>query len=358
MRAEAQQAGAERREGALREGGRVVAVTGACSFLGRNLIAILEADPSVARVVALDVTRPETAGDKTSFVELDLTAPSAERVLAEQLAELRVRTLVHLAFLGAPTHAEGFAHELEALGTIRLFRAARRALADPARARLVLVSHTWLYGAHRWNPNFLDEDHPLRCDTRERWLADRVEAERAARELAGRVPSLDLAVLRMAPLLGPTVQSPVSRWLAHRLVPTLLGFDPLVQLLHEVDALAALRRAEGTSVRGTFNVVSRGVLPLSKVVRLAGRTAVPLLGPALRAAAAGLWAAGASSLPPTLTPYLRYLCVADGARAEAELGFRPAFSTKEAVLDWARAAQLREAKLLPDVASDARSEDA
>lgn len=357
MRADAERT--ERREG------RVVAVTGACSFLGRNLIAILEADPGVSRVLALDVARPDTAGDKTRFVELDLTAPSAERALSEQLADERTRTLVHLAFLGAPTapggpeaHAEGFAHELEALGTVRLLRAARRALADRARARLVLASHTWLYGAHRWNPNFLDEEHPLRCDTSERWLADRVEAERAARELAGRVPSLELSILRMAPLLGPTAKSPVSRWLGRRLVPTLLGFDPLVQLLHEVDALAALRRAESASARGTFNVVSRGVLPLSKVVRLAGRTALPMPTPALRALATGLWAAGASSLPPTLTPYLRYLCVADGARAERELGFRPAFSTKEAVLDWARAERLREAKLLPAAEHDTRAEDA
>src|SRR4051794_9890469 len=40
-------------------------------------------------------------------------------------------------------------------------------------------------------------------------------------------------------LAGPTVESYITRWLARPVVPTLLGFDPLVQFVHEVDALAA-----------------------------------------------------------------------------------------------------------------------
>jgi UDP-glucose 4-epimerase len=50
-----------------------------------------------------------------------------------------------------------------------------------------------------------------------------------------------VTVLRLAPILGPTVNNYLTRYLGRRVVPTLMGFDPLMQFLHEVDALAAFK---------------------------------------------------------------------------------------------------------------------
>jgi UDP-glucose 4-epimerase len=44
--------------------------------------------------------------------------------------------------------------------------------------------------------------------------------------------------------------------------------------------------------------------------------------------------------------YLKYLCVADGERAATIMGFKPAYSTREAVLDFATAQHLRDVRLL------------
>ena len=140
-----------------------------------------------------------------------------------------------------------------------------------------------------------------------------------------------------------------TRWLSRRLVPTLLGFDPLVHFLHEMDAVAAFKVAIDREVPGIFNIVGDGVLPISTVIKLAGRLAVPLPRALLRQSMAALWLAGANEAPPAFTEFLRYICVADGRRARAELGFVPAFSTREAVLDFAGALRLREAKLLQEV---------
>ncbi|HEX4514067.1 MAG TPA: NAD-dependent epimerase/dehydratase family protein, partial [Polyangiaceae bacterium] len=84
--------------------GRVVAVTGTCTFLGQNLIALLEEDPTVERVVAVDIKAP-VSGKKTRFYEVDLTQPPAEARLAEIFAAEGVRSLVHLAFHSSPSHA-------------------------------------------------------------------------------------------------------------------------------------------------------------------------------------------------------------------------------------------------------------
>jgi hypothetical protein len=50
--------------------------------------------------------------------------------------------------------------------------------------------------------------------------------------------------------------------------------------------------------------------------------------------------------PPAFVAMLRYLCVADGARARDALGFVAAYTSRDAVLDFESALRLREARLL------------
>lgn len=326
-----------------RRAGRTIAVTGACSFLGRNLIGVLEEDETIARVVVLDVSTPRTAGRKTRSYRVDLTQPSAAARVSEILRAEQVDALVHLAFVASPTSAEGWAHELESVGTMHLLVAAREA----GVRRIVASSQTMLYGPHPSNPNFLVESAPLRGLDGSRFVADKIEAEGQISRF-GADTGASVTILRLAPVLGPTVRSWVTRWLSRRLVPTLLGFDPLVQLLHEADAIAALKTALDVGVPGTFNVVGEGVLPVSTVVKLAGRVAAPVPGPLLRRATGLLWMAGLNEVPAPFVEYLRFLCVADGARAQAALGFAPAYTTREAVLDFGGALRLREARLMSE----------
>jgi UDP-glucose 4-epimerase len=330
--------------GRVRSGTRVVAVTGAAGFLGCNLIGSLEEDDRIARVVALDVSPASTAGRKTRLYDVDLTHPTAESRIAEIFTAERVDTIAHLAFLASPTHASAWAHELESVGTMHVTIAARHAQVR----KFVLWSQTSLYGAHPSNPNFLTEKHPLRAPKSEPYFGDKIEAEEQARKLLLRSPSAIVTILRTAPILGPTVHNAVTRYLARRLVPTAMGYDPLVQFLHEVDAIAALHLAVLRDVRGTFNVVGDGVLPLSTVIKLAGRVAVPIPHPIAETIAALGWVAQLVDVPPAFLKYLRFVCVADGQRAREAMGFRPAYTSREALLDFISAQRLRDVKLLSE----------
>ena len=324
--------------------GRVVAVTGAATFLGSRLIGLLEEDKSVRRIVVLDVRNAPTAALKTSFYELDLTQPGADSRIAEVLKAEQVDTLVHLAVLANPTQATAWAHELESLGTMHVLNAVRQ---QPV-ARLVVRSTVFVYGPHPDNPNFLTEAHPLRGLPGSAFVDDKVDVERQVARLAAESAGVTVTVLRMAPILGPSVTNYVSRWLSRRFVPTVLGFDPLVRFVHEVDAVAALKLAVDSGVPGTFNVVGEGVLPVSTVVKLAGRASLPLPYGVFKRLAALLWVAQVSEAPPAFVAALRYLCVADGERATTVLGFRPEYSSRDAVLDFEAALRLREAKMLSE----------
>jgi UDP-glucose 4-epimerase len=326
---------------------RVVAVTGAASFLGTHLVGLLEEDDRIHRVVAVDIKPPSTGGKKTRSYDVDLTVGASEGGLAEILSAERVDAIAHLSFLSSPTHATAWAHELESVGTMRVAVAARQAHVR----KLVLWSQTWLYGAHPTNPNFLTENHPLRAPTREPYFADKIEAEEQAKRLAARSPGTVVTVLRTAPILGPMIKNVVTHYLARKLVPTMMGFDPLVQFLHEADAIAALHLALSRDVPGTFNVVGDGVLPISTVVKLAGRVAMPIPHPVAETLVGLGWIAQLVEAPPSFLKFLRFLCVADGRKAREVMGFRPAYSSREALLDFVNADRLRTSRLLSETAA-------
>lgn len=321
---------------------RTVALTGADAFLGRNLIGLLEDDDRVGRIVAFDVKNPPSAGRKTRFYKVDLTQPSVDARIAEVLAAEDVDTFLHLAFLSSPTHASAWAHELESVGTMHVLNACRE---RPVR-KFAMWSQTILYGAAPSNPNFLTEAHPLKGQTESRFLNDKIEAEQVVARFARQMPGTVVTVLRVAPILGPTVDNYLTHYLGRRLVPTLLGFDPLMQFTHEVDALAAFKLAVMRDAPGVFNIASEGVLPLSTVIKLAGRMALPLAHPLAYPLARALWAAQLSEAPWMFLDYLRWVCVADTELAQRELKWRPAFTTREAVLDHGGAQSLRDAHLM------------
>ena len=104
--------------------GRVVAVTGACTYLGGELLRRLEEDPRYSRVLALDI-RPPAAGRRQGRVRQARSHAADGRRRARDAARrsTKVDTFVHGAFLSHPTHAAEWAHELEDVGTMHVLNA-------------------------------------------------------------------------------------------------------------------------------------------------------------------------------------------------------------------------------------------
>jgi UDP-glucose 4-epimerase len=309
-----------------------------------NLIGMLEESDRVRTIVSLDVTAPRTAGKKTRVYELDLVDKDAEERVAEILAAESIDTVVHLAFLPSPTHASAYAHEFESVGTMHLINACRRTRIN----KFVMWSQTLLYGAHPTNPNFLSEKHALRARRGEPYFSDKMEAENEALRFGKPGQGRIVTILRTAPILGPTVDNFLTRYLGRRFVPTVLGFDPLWQFLHEADAVNAFRIAVERDVPGIFNIAGDGVLPLSTVIRLVGRTPLPLPRSLANPLGGTLWLAQVAEAPPAFFDYLQYICVADGELAKRALGFRPLYTSREALIDYAGAQHLRDVKLLSE----------
>ena len=129
------------------------------------------------------------------------------------------------------------------------------------------------------------------------------------------------------------LDTPVNRLLRAPVVPTVLGYDPRVQLLDADDAVGALRRG-GARIRCAGRSTSRPTAssrsraPLRHARRPALPIAGPLWGPLVGAARR---AAGQPALPDEIARYLRFGRGVDTTRMRSELGFRPEHSTLEAL---------------------------
>lgn len=308
-----------------------IALTGAGSFLGGRLLRRLVESKGGDRLLVLDVASPPAAL-AAHHRELDLTEPAADEALLRVLREEQVETLAHFAFVTNPRRDSTFAHELESIGTLAVLAAAAAA----GVRRVVMRSFTAVYGARGQNPTFLTEDRPLHLSASLGWVRDKLEAEQHAASFARRYPDVAIAVLRFAPLFGPQVRTFYTRVFDKRVVPMLMGFDPLLQMLHPDDALDAAERALERDVRGAFNIVPKAPIPLVAALHLAAKIPVPVPHPFAYAVCGALWAAGITEAPAGFLDYVRYPWVADGARAEKELGFRAHHSSRDALLAYLR----------------------
>ena len=127
------------------------------------------------------------------------------------------------------------------------------------------------------------------------------------------------------------------RYFERNIVPVPMGYDPLVQLIHEDDVANVFMRAVLESHPGVYNAVGRGVLPLSTLLALAGKRVVPLPAPLLHRVAGAVQPGDPSS---AFFDYLRYLFVADGERGWQAFG-EPVYSTKEAWMSFITSRRMR-----------------
>jgi UDP-glucose 4-epimerase len=219
------------------------------------------------------------------------------------------------------------------MGTTKLLGACKEA----GVRRVVLKSSTAIYGARPTNSAFLTEGHPLRGSRRFGYLRDLVEIETFCNGFRRRVPDLVLTSLRFANIVGPGADTPMTRFLRTPWAPGMMGFDPMMQVIHEDDVVAALVHAVEQDVPGAFNVAAPDALPLSRIRGLVGRLPISVFHPF---AHWGLALLGSARLDvhrylPIEPDYLRFPWVGDLAHMEQELGFAPRYSAVETLREFA-----------------------
>jgi UDP-glucose 4-epimerase len=308
----------------------VVLITGVSRYLGGRLAAQLAADPAIERVIGIDTMPPRTADlallGRTEFVRADIRNP----LIAKVIAQAQVNTVVHTALMASPRRAGGRVpmQEMNVIGTMQLLAACQKS--DTVR-QVVLKSTTAVYGCGPSDPAVFTEDMHAHEGAQAGYAKDAVEVEGYVRGFARRRPDVHTTVLRLANVIGPTIDTALTRYLGMPVVPTVIGFDPRLQLLHETDAIETLRLAAVSPRPGIFNVAGDGVMPLSQIIRRAGRIRVPVPTSAIGFAGALVRNSGVADFTAQEAGYLTFGRAVDTTLLREEFGYTPRYSTAATV---------------------------
>jgi nucleoside-diphosphate-sugar epimerase len=289
-----------------------VAVTGAAGEPGRALAAKLAAHESVRKVVAIDDHRGDVGG--VSWRVLDVRDP----VIAARFGG--VDTVVHLAVdmsVDTDRHART---ALNVRGTQTVLTAAAAA----GVKRVVLWTSAKVYGAQPDNPVPLDEDGPLRATAEGSLIGDLLEIERLAERAPRTYPGLSVTVVRPAMMVGPNVDTFLTRHFESPRLLVVRESSPAWQFCHIDDLVSALEFAALGAVEGSVTVGCDGWLEQDEVERLSGLRRIELpasvaFGTADRLHRLGVIPAAASDLA-----YVTYPWVVPSMRLRAA-GWRPLY---------------------------------
>ena len=88
-------------------------------------------------------------------------------------------------------------------------------------------------------------------------------------------------------------------------------------------------------MRGAVNVAAEGTIGLTRMIRMAGRPVVPIPHPAFAAATGAARRLGLPPFSHDLRRLLQHGRAVDVTRLVEEVGYRPRYTTAEAVADFA-----------------------
>ncbi len=299
-----------------------IGVTGGSSGLGRALLQRLAGSAQLGEVDLVGLDRTPERIDGVTWRQAD---PRGRRLAARLDG---ITTVVQLALSVDPAAGPRSRRDLNVRGTAALLDAARVAGVD----RVVLVTGVDVYGALPGTSVPLAEDSPLRAEPDQGLLGDLVEVERLASHATR--TGLDVVVLRPATLvggaLGPAYDGAQLLSLTGSRLLAARGVEPLWQLCHSADLLAALELAALGRVSGAMAVGCEGWLTQREVERLSGLRRLELPGPLVLSTAERLHRIGATSGSPRELDRLLFPLVVEPCRLRAA-GWAPAWTNAAAL---------------------------
>ncbi|MCU1453161.1 MAG: hypothetical protein JWN46_1307 [Acidimicrobiales bacterium] len=304
-----------------------VLLTGMGGQLGTRVTNLLEATDGFDEILGIDLDPPRRRITRAEFHRVD---PRDRRTAVRLVRDFEPQAVVHLGIFepnarSGPTAAR--------IGTAVSAVAVLGAAAQCASLRRIVVrSGIEVYGRRRGAATRPDELVAPRPTSP--FGASLLHVERVAAE-AGLAADVPVCALRFAPVVGPSVPSPLGRYLRLPVVPVGLFSELPFSLLHQEDAAAATLAALDAGFDGPLNVVGSGAVTASQAARMGGRLPLPVAGPAWVAARVAAEVLGAPLPLHVRELLLRGRC-ADGSAARSALGIS-ARSTPDVVrqlYDW------------------------
>lgn len=294
-----------------------VLVTGNAGILGQALVKRLLKDKNL-RVIGVDRRPLDKVPKGLEHYPLDLRRKSA----LQALYKIKPESIIHLGVVRNPQllrNKKADAHFFNLESMTQLLRLAEKV---PLR-KFVFISTANLYGPSANTAGILNEDAPLHGANNNPEFRDLVALDMMVQSFFWKQPKTETVILRPCHIIGSKLKNAPSRYFLLDTIPSILGFDPMIQLIHQRDLINAIFLSLKKDVRGVFNLAGPDSAPLSRIIKALLRPTIPLPERILKALAAGTFFSRRGGFPTGELDFLKYSCIISDSRAQKELGFKP-----------------------------------
>lgn len=302
--------------------GRRVFISGVGGELGTLTASLLEEEEWAGEIGGIDADPPRRRLARTRYHRI---SPHEHDRIVDTILDFDPHVLVHVGVWEPHSRA---APRAAATLTDQAATSILGAAAEcPSLESVVLRSGVEIYGRARGALTRPTERAPLQPTSE--WGHTLAAIERTAASVAARV-GVTVGAVRLAPVLGRHIPSPLGRLLRMPVVPYGLLSDPPFAVIDQFDAARALVAAARYQLSEPVNVVAPGAITPSQAIRRGRRIPLGLLGPGWSLVGPTSHLFGAP-IPDHVAELLTRGRLADNSRMEELLGVTPETGTVEII---------------------------
>ncbi len=295
-----------------------IIITGCAGELGKLLTRYLHQGE---KVIGIDRRPFPNKPRDVEFYQLDIRRKKCENIFRTT----PIKAVFHMGVIHNPRSRSEEKFSFNIKGTMKLLEYCSKYQVP----KFVFLSSANVYGPAPANDNFITEEAPLMAGASFHDIGDLIELDMLVQSFFWKNLYMDTCILRPVHIVGSSIENALTIYLRLPAIPSLLGFDPLLQLIHEDDVIRALALCLKKGVKGVFNLVGAGEAPLSAIISHLNKVNIPIPYPLAVSLLRMMWRWKLTSFPVPELDHIRYGCTVDGNRAKTILDFHPRYSMSE-----------------------------
>jgi UDP-glucose 4-epimerase len=297
-----------------------ILISGICGNFGRELAAYLHKEH---KIIGLDRREFNDRPKDIIHFQIDIRRKKIEEIFRKYV----IKTVIHLNIIHDPRVSSKEHYEFNLTGTANILDLAVKYRVP----HFIFLSSADIYGPSPDNPLFIPETHQLYGSKNIPILRDLVETDLLVQSYFWKAPDMTTTILRPCHIVGLNIQNGVMKYIKGRIVPTVAGFNPMIQIIHMQDVFRAIEMVMKRREMGIFNISAQDQIPLLVLLREIGVSHLPVLPPFEKSIFRGLFAAGLISIHPEQVDFLKYPCMVDDSRIRERLSFSPQYKITDII---------------------------
>ncbi|MCX7944145.1 MAG: NAD-dependent epimerase/dehydratase family protein [Deltaproteobacteria bacterium] len=297
-----------------------ILISGICGNFGKELAAHLHKEHKIIGIDRREfLDRPK---DIIHF-QIDIRRKKIEEIFRKYY----VKVVIHLNIIHNPRVDTKEHYEFNLTGTSNLLELSVKYKVP----QFIFLSSADIYGPSPDNPLFIPETHQLSGSKNIPVLRDLVETDLLVQSYFWKAPSMLISILRPCHIVGMSINNGIMQYIRSKIVPTIAGFNPMIQVVHMRDVLYAIELVIKRRERGIFNVSGQDQIPLLTLLKESKISHTPILPLFEKKIFSLLFTTGLTSLHPEQVDFLKYPCMVDDARIREKLSFKPSYKLSDII---------------------------